>query len=116
MLMKTLESIKLTDKEYNGMLEAAKTLKSELPISRVVLFGSKARGTGGIDSDIDLLVLTSSAVTDELRTAVSDTLAAINLKLDLALSAVVISEKDWQDGLVSYTLIHSEVDRDGCEI
>jgi predicted nucleotidyltransferase len=114
--MKTLEKAGLTEKEYNNVLEAVKVLKSELPVSRVVLFGSKARGTGGQDSDLDLLVLTSCPVTSDLRAAVSERLAEINLRYDAGLSSVVVSEKDWSEGLVRYLLIHSEVERDGCEV
>ena len=113
--MKTLEKAGLTEKEYNSVLEAVKTLKAELPVSRVVLFGSKARGTGGQDSDLDLLVLTTCPITPELRAAVSDRLAEINLRCDANLSSVVVYEKDWSEGLVRYLLIHSEVERDGCE-
>lgn len=114
--MRTLESAKLTVEEYNCVLEAARVLKSDLPVSKVIVFGSKARGTGGRDSDLDLLVLTSSPVTPDLRSAVSEKLADINLRYDAGLSSVVVYEKDWSEGLVRYLLIHSEVERDGCEV
>ncbi len=114
--MKTLENAKLTEIEHDSLLEATRILRSKLPVSRVIVFGSKARGTGADDSDIDLLVLTSTPVTTAIRTAVSELLADINLKSDVALSSVVVSEKDWEEGLVRYSLIHSEVERDGCEI
>lgn len=114
--MKTLESAKLTVDDYNVVIEAARVLKSDLPVSRVIVFGSKARGTGGRDSDLDLLVLTSCPVTSQLREAVSEKLADINLRCDTGLSSVVVSEKDWSEGLVRYLLIHSEVERDGCEV
>ncbi len=113
--MRTLESAKLTSEEYNSVIEAAKVLKSDLPVSRVIVFGSKAKGTGGRDSDLDLLVLTSCPVTSNLRAAVSEKLAEINLWYDANLTSVVVSEEDWSEGLVRYLLIHSEVERDGCE-
>ena len=114
--MKAIENAKLTDNEYNSVLEAAEALKSELPVSRVVLFGSKARGTGTAESDIDLLVLMTCPVTPDLRAAVSERLAEINLRCDANLTSVVVYEKDWSEGLVRYLLIHSEVERDGCEV
>ena len=114
--MKTLESAKLVEKEQGSILKAAQVLKSDLPVSRVVLFGSKARGTGDVYSDIDLLILTSCPVTTSLREHISERLAEINLENDVVLSSIVVSEQDWSDGLVHHMLIYSEVERDGCEI
>ena len=61
--MRTLDRAKLSEKERRAIEEAGLLLKSDLPVERVILFGSKARGTGAEDSDIDLLVLTSRPVT-----------------------------------------------------
>jgi predicted nucleotidyltransferase len=114
--VKTIESAKLAQKERDSILEASRALKSELPVTRLILFGSKARGISEPDSDIDLLVLTSCPVSGRLRAAISDRLADVNLRNDVLLTSVVVSEQDWSDGLIHYMLIHSEVERDGCEI
>jgi predicted nucleotidyltransferase len=114
--MKTLDAIEMLPNERASILEAARSLKADLPVTRVVLFGSRARGTANMDSDIDLLVLTSCPVTGQLRASVSDKLADINLKNDVMLSCIVVWESDWTEGLVRHTLIHSEVEREGCEI
>ncbi len=114
--MRILESVNLLEKERECVLRASDVLKSELPIARVILFGSKARGAGSADSDIDLLVLTLCPVSRSLRGAISERLAEINLENDVCLASVVVSQEDWESGLVHYTLIHSEVERDGCEV
>lgn len=114
--MRKVESIKLAERERSSILEAAHALKSELPVTRVILFGSKSRGEGGPDSDLDLLILTSAPVNSALREAISDRLADINLRNDVLLTSVVVSEDQWSNGLIRYTLIHSEVEKDGCEI
>ena len=114
--MNTLESAKLAPKERDSIIEAARVLKSDLPVVRVILFGSKARGVGEVDSDIDLLVLTSCPVSGELRATISDRLAEINLRNDVLLTSVAVSEQDWSNGLIHYMLIHEEVERDGCEV
>jgi predicted nucleotidyltransferase len=114
--MKTLESANLDEKERDSILQAAQSLKSDLPVTQVILFGSKARGADKPDSDIDILVLTSCPVSSELRTAVSDRLADINLQNDVSLTSIVVSKQDWSSGLIRHMLIHSEVERDGCEI
>ena len=114
--MRTVESIKLTQKERISILEAGESLKSDLPVSRVILFGSKARGSDEPDSDIDLLILTRCPVKRDLREAISDRLADINLRNDVLLTSVVVSEQEWSEGLIRYTLIHREVEKDGCEV
>ena len=114
--MKTLDSSNLTETERRCVEEAAAALKAKLPVSRVVLFGSKARGDAQADSDVDLLVLTAGPVTMELRHSVSDLLFDIGLQDDMVLSSIVVCENDWTDGLIRHMLIHKEVERDGCEV
>ena len=114
--MRKVEGVKLAERERISILEAAHALTSELPVTRVILFGSKARGEGEPDSDIDLLVLTRGPVNSALREAISYKLADINLRHDVLLTSVVISEDQWSNGLIRHTLIHSEVERDGCEV
>ncbi len=114
--MRKVDSVKLAETERVSILEAAHALKSELPVTRVILFGSKTRGEGEPDSDIDLLVLTRGPVNRALREAISDRLADINLRHDVLLTSVVVSEDQWSNGLIRHTLIHSEVEKDGCEV
>ena len=114
--MRRVEDLKLAPNERSSLFEAAEALKSDFPVTRVLLFGSKARGAGEPDSDIDLLILTRDPVNSALRGAISDRLADINLRNDVLLTSVVVSENEWSHGLTRYTLIHTEVERDGCEI
>ncbi len=114
--MKTLERAKLTENETHSIREAAQAMKSDLPVTRVILFGSKARGVARPDSDVDLLILTSDPVTPALRQEISNRLFDVSLHNDVPLSSVVVSERDWSEGLVRHMLIHSEVERDGCEV
>ena len=112
--MKTLDDVKLTRAERESILEAARALKADLPVTRVILFGSKARGDS--DPDIDLLVLTSCPVTTQLRHDISDKIAEVNLKNDVMMSSFASSEQDWADGLIRYMLIHDNVEREGYRI
>jgi len=114
--MRSVDNVQLEQKDRLSILEAAKRLKSDLSVSRVILFGSKVRGTSEPDSDIDLLILTGCKVNDKLRRSISDRLADINLRNDVLMTSVVVSEQEWADGLIRYTLLHSEVEKDGYEI
>jgi len=114
--MKTLDSIHLAQKDRDSVREAARALRSELPVSQIILFGSKARGQADVYSDLDLLVILACPVTGRLRDSVSERLADINLQNDVVLSSVVVFEKDWTDGLIRYLPLYAEVQRDGCEV
>jgi len=114
--MKTLDRIHLEANEQAVIRKAADRLRSELPVSRVILFGSKARGTATADSDVDLLVLTKCPLTSDLRRRISEIVFEEGLAGDLSLTSVAASEEDWQTGLLSLLCIRKEVDRDGCEI
>ena len=114
--MKTLDRNHLDANEFAAIREVAARLKHDLPVGRVVLFGSKARGTAGADSDIDLLVLTTCPVTGLLRSNISSLVFEAGLASDLTLTSVVASEQEWQTGLLRLLPIRGEVDRDGCEV
>jgi predicted nucleotidyltransferase len=114
--MKTLDRIHLDVHERAVIREVAARLKRDLPVGRVVLFGSKARGTAGRDSDIDLLVLTACPVTSDLRRQISEIVFEAGLAGDLTITSVVASEQEWQTGLLRLLPIRGEVDRDGAEV
>jgi predicted nucleotidyltransferase len=50
--MRKLDSINLAEKDRASVVQAARSLKSELPVSKVILFGSKARGQADVRSDL----------------------------------------------------------------
>lgn len=112
--MKTLNSIQLPERIRAAVQEASNRLRAELPVSRVVMFGSQACGRAAPDSDIDLLVLTSCPVTRELKDKIGDILFDLDLKNDVVLAAIIVEHRQWDGDLISQMLIHQEVERDGC--
>lgn len=68
--------------------EAARRLSAAAPGSKVILFGSRARGDAGPDSDLDLLVIEPEVTK---RRAESARLRRELRSLEVALDVVVIS-------------------------
>ena len=64
-------------------------------VQSVVLFGSKARGDAGLDSDLDVLVRLSDDDA-ELIWEVRRLAARVSLEYDLLLSARVIGRSHWE--------------------
>ncbi len=75
----------------------------------VILFGSKARGDDDSESDVDLLVLTSRALSRAERHAVIDELFPLQLRHDVVLSVLILPTQEWNAGVVSVLPIHDEI-------
>jgi predicted nucleotidyltransferase len=87
----------LSDCEQRALDSFVERLYSEHPdhVRSVVLFGSKARGDAGSESDIDLVV---TLVNDDphLRSTVRRLAARVSLEHDLLLSVQAVSQSRWK--------------------
>ena len=84
--------------------EAARRIVAAAPGARVILFGSRARGEAGPDSDVDVLVV-EPHVGDRLGEIVR--LQRVLAPLRLPADVVVVSEAHVQEwGDVQNTMLH----------
>jgi predicted nucleotidyltransferase len=79
----------------------------------VILFGSVARQEKDLESDIDLLVLTTRTITWQERKSIIDTLFEIQRKYRVLFSPLIIENHEWKEGPLSLLPIHGEIDKDG---
>ena len=88
---------KLTECEQRVLREFMEHLQKHLAkkVTHVALFGSKARGDSGSDSDIDVLVILRDE-DRQLRREILVQAARLSLKYDVYLSPRVIGEKRWE--------------------
>lgn len=84
----------LTAEENRIVEEVASVLKAILgaDLSRLVLFGSRARGDYEPESDIDLAIVVRQ-LTRETKNRILDIIADLEMKHLVPLSALVISEE-----------------------
>lgn len=111
--MKTLDQIRLEPNERAAIEAAVAVLRDKLPITQIILFGSKARGDDQGDSDIDLLLLTTHRFTWEERSRAVELLFPLQLDYDVLFGLVDIAEDDWFRGVYQVMPLRDEVDRDG---
>ncbi len=114
--MRTLAQISLNERDCVAIAAAVHLLRSRFPVERVILFGSKARGTDDPESDIDLLVLTSRELERRERNALIDALFDIELDHDVVISPVILPLKEWEEGICRVLPIRDEIDRDGVRL
>lgn len=111
--MRTIRSIPLKDKDRKAVEEVAALLRREFPVTDVILYGSKAKGTDDMESDIDLLALTSRELDWNERNAITDALFAVQLAHDVVISTLVVPVEEWRQGRISVLPIHDEIEEFG---
>ena len=94
-------------------VEAARALRSALPVEQLVVFGSRARGDAEVDSDLDLLVLLKGERSADATRQVWEVLWDVQMKSHVSLSPLVVSADQWRHGPYQATLLKQEVERDG---
>jgi uncharacterized protein len=111
--MRELQQIKLAPNDRTAILRAAEILRSQFPVERIILFGSKARGNDQPDSDIDLLILTRDNMDWAKKTTIQHALFNLQMELGVMLSPVIIALEEWEHGVSQALPLRNEVDRDG---
>lgn len=66
-------------------------------IARIVLYGSVARGTATVDSDVDIAILLFSSLDKELESQLSDFIVDMNLKYDKVYSVIDIGIEEFEE-------------------
>lgn len=90
-----------------------RTIEEAEPAAQVVLFGSRARGDAGPDSDWDLLILLDGPVSPERAAAIRQRLSDLGRENGVFLSAVIHSQADWQSARLRALPLHENVTREG---
>jgi len=111
--MDTYDLTLLKENDRNAVEEAARILRGHFPVTRLVLFGSKAAGVDDPESDIDLLVLTSRELPWRERDEVVNSLFDTQLKYDVVFGVMVVTEREWDEGLSTVLPIHTEIEKHG---
>ena len=113
--MKTIDDIDLTPGDRQAIEGAASLMRERFPVVRVILFGSKARGSSDLESDIDLLLLTSRPLDWRERDAITDVLFDVELQFDVVISTLVLPTEEWEQGPYLVLPIGDEIRRDGVQ-
>lgn len=84
------------------------------PDSRILLFGSRARGESQTNSDWDFLILSERKVDRDFKNQITDSLYEVELETEEVLTGKVQNDLVWND--FRLTSFYQNVLKDGIEI
>jgi predicted nucleotidyltransferase len=96
------------------LFKIKKTVSELDPGARVILFGSRARGDYGKESDWDLLILTSIPATEENKRNFRYHLLDIELETEQAISTLIHHHDHWKK--FSVTPLYEIIEKEGLEV
>jgi predicted nucleotidyltransferase len=94
------------------ILSAVKRTVLEItPRAEIILFGSRSRGDHSEYSDWDFLIITETEVTEELKKEIRNQLFEIELEMELAISTIIHSKKEW--ARYEITPLYKNIEKEG---
>ena len=107
--------MKLAANEEKALRELREELFAKYPIINLRLYGSKVRGEGREDSDLDVMIEIPKydwAMVAEI----DEVIYRINLKYDVFISALVFGKDELEEGPMSEAPIYKVIQREGISI
>lgn len=110
------KTINLTEAEKIAIDKLMAALKADWPSTKFKLFGSKVNGTFDEESDLDILIMLPCPVTNEIRRQIVHKVSDINLSYETNISALIVSEKEWQSAPLNLLPIHYFIEEEGISL
>jgi uncharacterized protein len=100
-----------TEQQVLDRLRAA--LAAKLPLYRLILFGSRARGDAEQFSDLDVVVVLDGPLDDLAREVISDCAWEAGFNQGMVVVPVAFSRHDWENGPERHSLLAQAVEAEG---
>lgn len=88
-------------------------IKNIDPSAEIVLYGSRARGDAGAESDYDLLIITDKEATLEREDVFRQQLFPIEIETGAVLTVFLINRREWDSPLFNAMPFYQNVKKDG---
>lgn len=112
-VQQNLKKIQLKDNERKALNELKERLLKKFPEVEIILYGSKARGDFGKESDIDLLILVKSIVNSSLEEEITHISFDIELNYDVVFGKIIENKDYWNLPLAKAMPLHLNIDKEG---
>jgi len=88
-------------------------VSEKLPLRRMILFGSRAKGDADPGSDMDVIVVLEDPVESEDENWVSECAWEAGFEHGIVVAPITFSRKEWEEGPERYSLLALAAERDG---
>ena len=105
----------LKDNERKALTDLKKILSAKFELLDFRLFGSKARGAGDPDSDLDIMIELPE-INPQIEAQIDNIIFKINLENDALISAVFFGEKELTEGPMSESPLFKVIQKEGVPI
>ncbi len=110
------KALALSNTEMSALNILKEKITKQFEIVDVILYGSAARRKTDIESDIDLLIITTEPFSRERRHEITDIVFEINLEYDTNFSTLVVDKDSWETGSFSVLPIKEEILKEGLHV
>lgn len=111
--MKTLRDIHLPEPETRALGELKSLLTANIPSCEIILYGMLPKSEVADVTELDLLVLISTDVTEAVKAALREAKMAIELRHDVILSVMLANRTTWKKELIRSLPGHWNLNEDG---
>jgi len=108
--------LNLTKSEIDALIHVITEIRSTLLQTKFSLFGTKARGTSDLESDLDLLIEIPGKITESIRKDIIHLIFDINLEYNTNISGLIVSEAEWESPPYSMLPIYSYIREEGVSL
>ena len=111
--MKTVETWTNKNADIDLLRRCKRAITEAAAGAEVILYGSRARGDAGEDSDYDLMVIVDGTVDMALEEKIHEQIFPLELDSEAVLTLIVYNKQQWDSPLYRAIPLHKNVDREG---
>ena len=102
-----------TQESANLLRRIQRIVTSIVPGARIILYGSRARGSADISSDWDFLILTDHALNRKSILKIRDSIYDLELETGMILSSIIRTKEEWDSPRYSVLPFKHRVEQEG---
>lgn len=111
-----MNTIPFSSQQSQALKEIKQRVMERFSVIDCLLYGSAARREASEESDLDLLIVTTNALSRFERHEITDIVFEVNLKYGTNFSSLVVDQETWESGIISVLPLRDEILRNGIRV